>query len=65
MVVCTDLTGYRPYIKVCLNKMGVSGYSAPYMKAAHAAKPTLNGPFKEVVGLGSYNICLGDRLGPK
>ena len=23
--------------------------------------PTLGGPFREVVGLGSVNICMGDR----
>ena len=26
---------------------------------------TLSGAFKEVVGLGSMNICMGDWLGPK
>ena len=27
--------------------------------------PTLSDPFTEVVGLGSLNICMSDRLGPK
>ena len=30
-----------------------------------AIGPTLSGPFREVVHLGTYNIYTGDRLEPK
>ena len=27
--------------------------------------PTFSGRFREMIGLGSSNVCMGDRLGPK
>ena len=42
-------------------------YNSIYSKTSlnrRTMGPTLNDPVREVVGLGSYNIVIGDRLGP-
>ena len=43
-------------------------YQADYSKASlnrPTRGPTFSGPFWEIAGLGSWDICMGDRLGLK
>ena len=47
-----------------------SKFNAPliqenFSKSTHHRTNCVSGRFKEVVGLGSYDICMGDSLGQK